>query len=1337
MGVLFLSKLGGQSMKPTVKYLLNGEYHYATVKDVGDIDNLRTTVKTDLVAAINELIDGGSNSSDIKDLNDKVDQIDKELSDIKTDIGEGGLNEKQREQIRDILQGIPQVDYEKIAREVDEKLQAAKAEIAKTSEEIKKEVDAAKVEIKETSEKLVQTKDGLTQVELNVKNVELKYDEVTGELEKKVLSTDFDLLEAKVGKNELILNETAEGLQKAIKREEWDIAQDRVGLLEHKVEETADGLKRTITKEEMRAELNILDVYRPNMLKGTLNWIGWERRGGVTASILNDTYQHCTILSIAKDADTYQIKTDDLKIGTTYHASIWAKVSKGSHSRVSVTLTDGGNQHRTEILDVEGNTDISETWRRYTVSIVSPVNGQATLYFASSELTGAQDVKLFLSGAKLEGGSSATGWNVHPLDNYESVTKLSHAVEETAEGVKTVTESLRETSDGLEKNTHEIESLANSQKDTLIKIEEIDEESRRMSNKLDRTAESMLSKISREDVTEIFDGMENSSRNLLSNGNFFNGTTGWTASKEWTVVGKQGKDYIYTTRSGLSSDLEIAAFSDYISVEKDEKISFGCDMYIDDISKYDRKIPVRIELYDKQNVRVDFKNYELNDLISNPITGRNSRLGGVYLVERSDVFKARLRFSLQRNGGIGFTDVSLRVGSITDKSWMPSPEDNGVITAKLETSINQKADGVEIDSLKREVDKTNQSVTESESKWKAEADGIKSDVSKIYASKDELGIVDKKATSAQQTADGFKQQVERVETSMNEMTIGARNLILKADNFNKYDGYAGATVTREPIDMTTEWGFSNATKFKTSGGKIGLRVLFTSSNHVSEPMILNQKYTHSFYIKNTGSVPFNVNYNGIDPITSTVISPGMSKRIVQTGIRRKDYDWFQVHFTENTGANIEFIIGREQLEKGSKVTDWSLAPEDMASQDSLTESNKKISKLEQTAEGFIQEVEQVKKDTQANKTQIQQVSDRFSVNVAELKKYTLSYRDGKLLYEDPLFQEGFNGLKIYNNSNNGKVTMSIVDRNDSPTESASAVEVRATASASPGFGGISWQNKARAGAKFVYRIIAKIPVGRNLAFGSNSTGDGAVHTWLSDFKGTDKWEEYLFLVECGQTGTFSTTGFFYIKDGVVPTDANPLVWQLCFGTVIDITSFDSTTYDLKKEVEFKLTPDGIFGEISQSTEFHTWKENVDDKPSRGEFDEATEIVSNLDGLMSDPGGVLEKVANLSLESDKFRTEIGEIVSTVEDNEKVVSDVRSYMEFGKGGLEIGKTDEDGMKVTISNTTMTFYDKGTPVAFVTGQTMKITEAEILDKIKVGRHEISKLKEKPDITIIKYVG
>ena len=64
--------------KLSVKYLdaETGNYEYATVIDVGDLDKLKTTVKSDLVSAINSIGITGNIPSGIQD---QIDEINKKL----------------------------------------------------------------------------------------------------------------------------------------------------------------------------------------------------------------------------------------------------------------------------------------------------------------------------------------------------------------------------------------------------------------------------------------------------------------------------------------------------------------------------------------------------------------------------------------------------------------------------------------------------------------------------------------------------------------------------------------------------------------------------------------------------------------------------------------------------------------------------------------------------------------------------------------------------------------------------------------------------------------------------------------------------------------------------------------------------------------------------------------------------------------------------------------------------------------------------------------------------------------------------------------------------------
>lgn len=172
--------------------------------------------------------------------------------------------------------------------------------------------------------------------------------------------------------------------------------------------------------------------------------------------------------------------------------------------------------------------------------------------------------------------------------------------------------------------------------------------------------------------------------------------------------------------------------------------------------------------------------------------------------------------------------------------------------------------------------------------------------------------------------------------------------------------------------------------------------------------------------------------------------------------------------------------------------------------------------------------------------------------------------EGNCLYKDPTFINGINSIKVYNNSGGGTVTNTrIASSDDCPTQSEYMLEIKNVGTSSPGCGGFSWQNPARANAVFIYRIIAKIPVGRSLVWASNATGNGSVVKWLTSVAGTGKFQEYLCQLTCGSTGSFSSTGFFYIN-GAVGTASAPVLWYVAYATCYDMT--DIPLIDVQKAI---------------------------------------------------------------------------------------------------------------------------------------------------------------------------
>ncbi|WP_040963217.1 carbohydrate binding domain-containing protein [Bacillus mycoides] len=195
---------------------------------------------------------------------------------------------------------------------------------------------------------------------------------------------------------------------------------------------------------------------------------------------------------------------------------------------------------------------------------------------------------------------------------------------------------------------------------------------------------------------------------------------------------------------------------------------------------------------------------------------------------------------------------------------------------------------------------------------------------------------------------------------------------------------------------------------------------------------------------------------------------------------------------------------------------------------------------------------------------------------------------GKMMFTDPIFKNGANNIIAYNNTSGSAVTATRVSKpSDAPTTSSSVMEIKTTGAASPGHGGYVQNFNARSGAKFLVRIIAKIPAGCTLNVASNSMGTGYTDKILTSNKGTGKFEEYIRLITCGTTGTFSNGGHFYLTSGLTATPEAPITWQVAFATAYDVGDADYTVIDNKDKWD-SAANDVKQGQVVINSTFSDW-----------------------------------------------------------------------------------------------------------------------------------------------------
>ena len=268
------------------------------------------------------------------------------------------------------------------------------------------------------------------------------------------------------------------------------------------------------------------------------------------------------------------------------------------------------------------------------------------------------------------------------------------------------------------------------------------------------------------------------------------------------------------------------------------------------------------------------------------------------------------------------------------------------------------------------------------------------------------------------------------------------------------------------------------------------------------------------------------------------------------------------------------------FETNTPVT-WSPAPEDLNYiAKTYTDSEIKVtkglieSKVSQTDfDALGQVVSNQGTEISQTKTDINLVST-VSGNA---RLIALAMSKGKMLYRDPEFRSGMNGIGIYNNSGNGMVAVERAADINLPNQSGYKIKITTSGAVEPGLGGFTFSTQTRANAVFITRFIAWIPANCKVGWASNSTGNGGAAKWLTNDVGTGDWEEYAFYVKCGTSGTFSSTNYFYLYggDGIFP-----VTWYLAFATVYDAGSIDDTPTkdELKTGITIKPGAINIFGQ---------------------------------------------------------------------------------------------------------------------------------------------------------------
>ncbi|MGO4935330.1 phage tail spike protein [Collinsella sp. Sow4_D11] len=234
------------------------------------------------------------------------------------------------------------------------------------------------------------------------------------------------------------------------------------------------------------------------------------------------------------------------------------------------------------------------------------------------------------------------------------------------------------------------------------------------------------------------------------------------------------------------------------------------------------------------------------------------------------------------------------------------------------TQVEATADGlkVTVGEVKTTADGAMQKATQVE----ATVDGLKTTVSEVKTTANNAFT---KATQVEQTANGLTSTVSQVESDLNGLEIGGRNYY-RQDN----------SVTVTDPDVKFERTAAAPNGFKLTGaqdrnGTVRINNVITSNGY----------WTVSFDLRGSQSVTsyFILDICDLNPTMFAVTADNNWRRVSLT-VNVTNYTAEVYNFVEFQNiAWAYFFIKDFKVEKGNKATDWTLAPEDMATASQITQ----------------------------------------------------------------------------------------------------------------------------------------------------------------------------------------------------------------------------------------------------------------------------------------------------------------------------------------------------------------------------------------------------------------
>ena len=708
-------------MEKTIKYLENGEYHYATVRSVGDLAQLKTDSKETLVEAINELWNGGGNADPSKAPKPEgYDQLVQDVADavknqqeisqqwIEWQNEEAQLTEERKQAYLQAMKEMQEaIDKAKAdAAALDDKTTKLDEQITKTFSDLDTSIqnmhEQLQKEADRMNQELIDTKSDLTKVRTDLQNAQLDngriHDELTninGKFEHKVWQTDLDPLKAQIDRAETSVQQTKDELLGKASREDLDTVTNAVSKLDTQLKETAKGVEISVKKDELGGDVARLLNDKTNLLLGTRNFAGdkwsnldhWHEEPGYWngLKVYSSEQQYYGI--------QYQYY---VRAGNTYTFSLWAKQDVENLQAAFYLLAE----NKEGIVDPlkQENVIVKTEWTRVHITFDAL---QDAFIYPRLEQTVVKN-KLYVAGYKLELGKNATPWEPNEADIAENIEHTESQFNVYSDQIAGIVKKQEKMGDTERQLDTRITETAEGLKQTSKDLQDANGKITEFKGQLESTAHGLKTEYEKY-TNDAIGQISDSTLNLIRNSSFQNKDEDFDqwqniSAKANVRSDENGLRWVELTQSGLTTNNPEGITSNYFNI-KQGKVTVAVDIKSGDKASLDNDSVLSLELYNDVKKRVDFYDVSLSELgLNKELLGDHKVHRGLYRlgIDRNDAKYMTVKAKLVKNGDLYFTNFSARLSSIDDGAYEPNPDDLNQQILKQNTKIEQNSKEVAI-----------------------------------------------------------------------------------------------------------------------------------------------------------------------------------------------------------------------------------------------------------------------------------------------------------------------------------------------------------------------------------------------------------------------------------------------------------------------------------------------------------------------------------------------------------------------------------------------------------------------------------------------------------------